>query len=321
MDAPFVVHGVCFDQPEISQDREALTEAYRSRQSFVWIDIFAHDIPATRKFLEAEFRFHPLEVEDALSDQERPALRADETDIFLVAPAVVLGQSTERFVEVSFFVDAFSVVTVTTHPAPLLDSWRERCLRRPDAHTDSIKLLHSLLDEIVDGYFPAVDLLSDDIDDLEDQLYLGAHIDIGHALAFKRRLLEMRRNLVPIRDILNQLLRRDFAFMDAEDRKYFQDVYDHTLRILEDIDLQRDLLSSVLDAQVSITSNRLNEVMRRLTVISTVLMTGAFVAGVYGMNFANMPELHWTLGYPFSIGLMVILGALEVWWFRRKGYL
>lgn len=321
MDAPYVVTGICFSGADSPTDTESLLAAYHGQEQFVWVHVLANDAVATKQFLEEQFRFHPLEVEDALSDQERPSLRADESDIFLVAPSVALGQSREHFIEVAFFVDATSLVTVTTEPTPLLDHWLGRCARRPAAFGDSIKLLHSLLDEIVDGYFPAVDALGDEIDNLEDQLYLGAHIEIGHALGFKRRLLELRRNLVPIRDILNQLLRRDFAFMDAEDRKYFQDVYDHTLRILEDVDLQRDLLSSVLDAQVSITSNRLNEVMRRLTVISTVLMTGAFVAGVYGMNFAFMPELHWTLGYPFSIALMISLGALEVWYFRRKGYI
>jgi len=300
---------------------DAVLGAYHDQREFAWLHVQVEDTVAAQTFLESEFGFHPLEVEDALSPNERPALRVGSDDLFLVAPAVILGKSVERYVEIAFFVASHGLVTVATSSAPFLDHWMDRCQLRPESIDDSVKLVHALLDEIVDSYFPAVDTFGDMIDTLEDQIYLGHKVDLTEALALKRRLLEMRQHLTPLRDILNGLLRRDVAFLDAEDRMYFQDVYDHTLRIVEDIDMERDILSSVLDAQVSVTSNNLNEVMRTLTVISTVLMTGAFVAGVYGMNFTRMPELHWAWGYPFSIFLMVLLGGLEIWYFRRRGWI
>lgn len=316
----FTLRGVCFSSPG-SSDPATVLAAYHSHQEFAWLHIQAEDVAATRIYLEEEFGFHPLEVEDALSANERPTLRLDDDDLFLVAPAVILGQAQEHYVEVAFFASASGLVTVAAHPVPVLESWLERCAARPEPNGDSVKLMHSLLDEIVDGYFPAVDMFGESIDALEDAIYLGRKVDVTEALVLKRRLLVMRQHLTPMRDILNGLLRRDVVFMDADDRMYFQDVYDHALRIVEDIDMERDILSSVLDAQVSVTSNSLNEVMRTLTVISTVLMTAAFVAGVYGMNFQRMPELHWAWGYPFALLLMVLFGGLEIWYFRRRGWI
>ncbi|MCC7433286.1 MAG: magnesium/cobalt transporter CorA [Methanoregulaceae archaeon] len=295
--------------------------AYHSHHEFAWLHIQAEDVAATRTYLEQEFGFHPLEVEDALSANERPTLRLDDDDLFLVAPAVILGKSVERYVEIAFFVNASGLVTVATDHVPFLEHLLDRCAARPEPNGDSVRLMHSLLDEIVDGYFPAVDMFGDIIDALEDDIYLGRKVAITEALALKRRLLEMRRHLTPLRDILNGMLRRDVPFIDANDQMYYQDVYDHTLRIVEDIDMERDILSSVLDAQVSVTSNSLNEVMRTLTVVSTVLMTAAFVSGIYGMNFQRMPELHWAWGYPFALLLMVLFGGLEIWYFRRRGWI
>lgn len=300
---------------------EELVADFRSGSQPVWIHVEVEDIVAGQALLEGEFGFHPLEVEDALSTNERPSLRVADKDLFLVAPAVILGQTVERYVEIAFFVNRSSLVSVALAPVPFLDHLVDRCTHRPEAHPDSITLLHSILDEIVDGYFPAVDMFGDEIDALEESIYRGHKVEISTVLGLKRRLLELRKQLTPIRDIINGLLRRDVGFIDANDQIYFQDVYDHTLRILEDVDMERDVLSSVLDAQVSITSNNLNQVMRTLTVISTLLMTGAFVAGVYGMNFVHMPELKWIAGYPFALFLMVALGALEVWFFRRRGWI
>lgn len=317
----FELRGVRLGPNALQGGAEDALRAFHDHREFVWLHIQVEEVTSAQEFLESEFGFHPLEVEDALSPNERPALRVSDQDLFLVAPAVILGQSVERYVEVAFFVAERGLVTVSMAQAPFLDHWMERCRIRPDANGDPVKLMHTLLDEIVDGYFPAVDMFGDKIDALEDDIYLGRKVDITEALALKRRLLEMRQHLTPLRDILNGLLRRDVAFIDAESRIYFQDVYDHALRIVEDIDMERDILSSVLDAQVSVISNSLNEVMRTLTVISTVLMTAAFVAGVYGMNFTRMPELHWAWGYPFAILLMILLGGLEVWYFRRRGWI
>jgi magnesium transporter len=124
-----------------------------------------------------------------------------------------------------------------------------------------------------------------------------------------------------MRDICNGLLRRESAMVSHESMPYFQDIYDHTLRIIEVVDMERDILSAVMDAHLSIQSNMLNQVMRSMTVIATLLMTGAFIAGVYGMNFDFMPELHWKYGYAGAWVAMILSGAIEIWIFKKKGWI
>jgi len=309
------------DRPEVLSNDEGL-RAFNDRHEFTWIHVVVDDVPAGTKLLEEEFGFHPLEVEDALSPHERPALQVTGDTMFLVVPSIVLGGDHERFVEVAFFVRAHGIVTVMTEPLPLLDHWMERCGRSVEATGKRpILLLHALVDAIVDGYFPAVDAIGDALDDIEDTIYASRKINISEALDIKRRLLEIRRQMSPVRDVLNGMLRRDVPLVDEEARVYFQDVFDHTLRVAEVIDMERDILASLLDAHLSIVSNNLNEVMKALTVVSTILMSGAFVAGVYGMNFTHMPELKWAGGYPFSIFLMAAIGFAEFWYFRKRGWI
>jgi magnesium transporter len=174
--------------------------------------------------------------------------------------------------------------------------------------------MQELLDAAVDDYFPALDSIQDDVDDLEERVYAGAKLDVGSAVRLRRKLLEMRRQVTPIRDVVNGLLRRDTPVIQHDTRAYLQDVYDHALRVLESIDLNRDILTSIMDAQLSVQSNRLNEVMKNMTSIATVLMAMALITGVYGMNFKHMPELEWKYGYFWVIGLLVFVffGGLGV---------
>ncbi len=140
-------------------------------------------------------------------------------------------------------------------------------------------------------------------------------------LAIKRELLELRRVLGPMRDVANALLRRDIDLIDDRVEPYFQDLYDHLVRILDQLDLYRDLLASILDARLTVTSNSLNTIMKRLTAITVILMVPTMIAGIYGMNFVHMPELEWPLGYPFALGLMVAAVAAAIVYFRRRDWL
>ncbi|MDW8364157.1 MAG: magnesium/cobalt transporter CorA, partial [Myxococcales bacterium] len=183
-------------------------------------------------------------------------------------------------------------------------------------------LLHLLLDAIVDEYFPIADTLEEKADDLEEAIFAGdGSVQVADILRVKRRLLELRQHITPLRDILNALLRRDVELIPDEVVPYLQDVYDHTLRVAELADINRDILAGVLDAHLSVTSHRLNEVMRILTVISTLLMSAALIAGIYGMNFEFMPELRWKAGYPFAGAMMVLVALIELYIFRRKGWI
>ncbi len=308
--------------PTLLEEHAAL-QAFERSDGMLWVDIHAHNTDATRDLLTQRFTFHPLAAEDALSPNERPALQRYDGVLFLTAHAVYPSDGGEVYREVACFVGRRFLVTVHTEPVPLLNHWMERWLAQPQrVGKTPAHLLHLLLDAIVDEYFPVGDALEEKADDLEDAIFAGnSSVQIADILRAKRRLLELRQHITPLRDILNALLRRDMELIPEEVVPYLQDVYDHTLRIAELADLNRDIIAGVLDAHLSVVSNRLNEVMRILTVISTILMSSALIAGIYGMNFAHMPELQWRAGYPFAGALMVIVGVAEYLLFKRKGWL
>jgi magnesium transporter len=310
------------DCPVLLDWSEALERFHRA-DGILWIDIEARQLADTGALLTQKLGFHPLAVEDALSPYERPALHRYDDTLFLTAHAIQRENDAEYYREVGFFLGKHFLVTVHTEPVPLVDHWFSQWAAHPQKVGRSpAHLLHSLLDAIVDEYFPVGDTLEEKADDLEDGIFAGhGAVQVADILRVKRRLLELRQHITPLRDILNALLRRDTELIPDEVIPYLQDVYDHTIRITELTDINRDILAGVLDAHLSVVSNRLNEVMRILTVISTILMSCALIAGIYGMNFAYMPELQWKAGYPFAGAMMVLVGAVEWYIFKRKGWI
>jgi magnesium transporter len=184
-------------------------------------------------------------------------------------------------------------------------------------------LLYTILDAAVDGYFPLLDRLSDRIEDLEDRILdqrQTGSATLRPILDLKREMLELRRSLSPQRDVANALLRRDLPLVDDASAPYFQDLYDHLIRVLDQLDLQRDLLASALEANLSVTSNNLNAVMKRLTAFTVIIMVPTLIAGIYGMNFRFMPELSSPLGYPFALATMAASMIGAAIFFRRRDW-
>ena len=305
---------VAFDVPEESCGRGC--------QDLTWVMIVAHDVEAASRMLIERYDFHPLAAEDALSGKERPHLHEASDHLFLSAPAIGDHSGRFRYDEVGVFVAEKLVVTVTTLKVPVVIAWFERWARSPATVGDCPALiLHALLDAIIDDYFPALDTIEHQAESIETVLIKGKEASVKDIMRLKRRLLEMRRQLSPFRAIMNGLLRRDLMLIGPSARPYFQDLYDHTLRILESIDLNRDILTTLFDAHLATVSNRLNEVMRTMTMVATVLMTAAFFTGLYGMNFKHMPELEWVFGYP-AVWLVILLSVGgELWVFRKKGWM
>ncbi|MCA1556832.1 MAG: magnesium/cobalt transporter CorA, partial [Acidobacteria bacterium] len=171
-------------------------------------------------------------------------------------------------------------------------------------------LAYILIDAIVDDYLPLLDVVSDRMDDLEDSIFGEFQsAAIEEIFAIKKKLLYLRRCVTPLRDVFNTLLRREQPIFARETHIYFQDVFDHLIRVSDTIDNLRDMLSSTMDAYLSVSGNRMNQIMKRLTSISTILMSVTLVAGIYGMNFDLMPELKWQYGYIFALLSMVGIGA------------
>jgi magnesium transporter len=225
--------------------------------------------------------------------------------------------------ELHLFAGRGFLVSVHWGPSPVIESVRERFLHRAAAVGPTAGwLLYAVLDTAVDGYFPLLDRISEAIDSLEDRILEGSgnQVLLREVLNLKRQLLELRRILGPMRDVANHLLRREVEFLDDEALPYYQDLYDHLVRVLDSLDLYRDLTAATLDAYESVTTNNLNQVVKRLTAVTVLIMVPTLIAGIYGMNFFFMPELELPYGYP-----AVLLGMLGItiglaWWFRRRGY-
>jgi magnesium transporter len=224
---------------------------------------------------------------------------------------------------VSMFIGANYLVTV--HHGPVSDITdtiaRWRAPRSPLSHRISV-LVHALLDAMVDDYFPLMDQVADRVEELEDTIFI--HFDeasIETMFKLKKDLLAMRRIVAPERDVLNVLLRRQLPIFALEDMAYLQDVYDHIVRVTDSIDTYRDLLSSALDSYLSLQSNKLNQIMKTLTIASIILMTAALITGYYGQNFKFFPSLDWRIGSFWSLLLIAGATLALVVYFRWKKWL
>ena len=289
--------------------------------TLVWVSVHSPD-QATIENLGREFRLHPLAIEDLHKRRQRPKIDSYENQHMLVAYELA-PEAPRGLSEIHLFIGAGWVLTVCWAPTPMVDKVRDRFrIGRNQGADTTGELLYALLDAAVDSYFPELDRMSDRIDALEDRVLAGDpdRESMAEVLHLKRRLLDLRRVLAPARDVANALLRRDIAIVDAATVPYYQDLYDHLVRVLDQLDVYRDLLATVLDTRMTVASNSLNAVMKRLTAFTVVLMVPTLIAGIYGMNFVFMPELEWPLGYPMALGLMALAVVISATYFHRRGW-
>lgn len=291
----------------------------------IWVELEGPSADANA--LLAALNIHPLTVEDIWGTRSVPKLEDYDSYLYVIIHGV-RGARHGAFdlIELDLVIGDCFVIThdptgeLTREVGEELDR-APRLLAKGPAW-----LAHSLLDHAVDRYLPVVDQLDKDLAALEDETLRRAGTRHGppvlrRILRFKRMLLELRRMSIHQREILLRLARGEFDEIPKEVVPFYRDVYDHFLRINDQIDGYRDLVSGTLEAYLSVQSNRMNEIMKTLTVISTVMLPITFIAGVYGMNFTNMPELHWRYGYPYALSLMAAVTAMTLWWFKRKGWI
>lgn len=288
----------------------------------VWIDLLRPSDEDGR-FMRDKLRFHPLAVEDCLHGEQNPKLERYPGYFFLVVYAARINPERNRpaFNEVHCFVGANYIVTVRNESVREVREVAARWRSAPARMTSSAYLAHALLDTIVDSYFPMVDHFSERVAATESEAYEQPEDAMGHIMGLRRELLRFRGVVGPTRDTLGSLLRRDLPFLNPELMPYFQDVRDHAVRVTEEIDMLRDLLSTAVEAQFTVTSNQLNQTLRMMTAWSIILMSMTLIAGVYGMNFVFMPELDWRFGYPVALALMLLVGTALVMYFRRRRWL
>ena len=289
-----------------------------------WFNLYGLQDTALLAHLGQCFDLHPLVLEDILNTEQRPKLELYDGYLFLVSRLLRPSEDGSCLVadQVNFVLGRGWLITVQEQPTGLFANVRERLLANhvQQRRGGADYLLYSLLDALVDHHFLLIERMGDQIEELEDALVARPDPErITSIYDRKRELLQLRRAMWPLRESLNGLVRDDGDFLLDETQLYVRDLYDHTVQAIESIEALRDQLSGLLDVFVSLTSNRLNQDMRVLTVITTIFMPLTLISSIYGMNFDHMPELHWRWGYFVALGAMAAIGVgLGVFFWRRK---
>jgi len=302
-----------------------ISEVLKQPGRFVWIGLHEPD-DAVLAEVQQEFALHDLAVEDAARAHQRPKLERYGDSLFVVLRTAHLDSNTGGidFGETHLFVGSNYVVSVRHGPSLPYVEVRSRCEANPELLAKGPGfVLYSLMDFIVDQYFPVVDAFEDKLEALEDNIFKQTltRETTERIYGLKRDLLEVKRAVVPLVDMCNRLVRADVAVVPEDARVYFRDVYDHAIRINEMIDTLRELLTTALEANLSLISVSQNEDMKRLAGWAAIIAVPTMIAGVYGMNFKFMPELEWPFGYPVVMAIMFGACGFLYYRFKRSGWL
>ncbi|MCL7390026.1 MAG: magnesium/cobalt transporter CorA [Thaumarchaeota archaeon] len=276
--------------------------------------------------LAEKFNIHPLTLEDILNTDQRPKIEEFYNYTYIVLRIFqfdplekeLLSEQMSIIVGENFLI---SVEEKTNTAIQKIIDWIKSSrgiIRRMGIDY----LLYLIIDEVIDGYFLVLEEIEDRLEELEDELTTNPTSSTLQAIhRFKRQLLQFNKNTWPLREVIGTLGRTGHRFIDNQTIPYFRDLYDHTVRVIENTETLQVMLSDMLDVYFSAVSNRLNEVMKILTMIATVFMPLTFIAGIYGMNFKYMPELEWVWGYPAVLLIMAGIGLWMILYFRRKKWI
>lgn len=291
------------------------------KKSRFWLDIESPE-DADFEILERDLKMPGPRIDEIQSGQSLPKLRTADGLSFLSWYAIDLKEVARPSRFECVLNDKF---LVTVHPGRIelidkifktMESDKAQAAKGPE------RVLYELVDAAVDEYFLLVDSFSDEIDDLEDKMFAEpTSKDVKRLFALKRHMLELRRVTAPEREVINSILRREETFVSAENIAYYDDLYDHLVRIIDLVDTLRDVASGAMQIYQATISNNLNSIMKTLTIIATIAMPLTVIAGIYGMNFRNMPELHWRFGYFYILGLMFAITAVMIYWFWHRKWL
>lgn len=305
-------------------DIGALPGLLKEETESVWVDL---ETPTEEEnqILSAIFNFHPLAIEDCIAESHLPKLDDFVDYLFLVLHGARRGDVSGTFktVELNFFLGKRYLVTYHQQLSRSINRTKERCLKNSLAMSRGMDfLLYEILDGTVDNYFPILDDFDEVVNELEHEvIHNPSKETLNRIFSLKRDGMALRRVTGPQREILNRLSRDPFAVINKRTAIYFRDVYDHLVRISELAESYKDLTTGLLEAYLSVVSNRLNEIMKVLTVFTAVMMPLTVITGLYGMNFKYMPELDWPYGYHMTIGIMAAVIIVMLGFFRWKKWL
>jgi magnesium transporter len=305
---------------------ENLPELLKDQAAVIWVDMESPTEADERVLLDV-FHFHPLTVEDCRENRHYPKVEEFQGYIYFIVHGVTADTSPERFntIELDGFLGPNYVITYHHEMFRSINNVKQLLRTTPVAcQRGPAFLLHQILDQVVDFYSPVLDDFDERIDQLEDDIFTLNRPNnqiLSEVMDLKRSVLRLRRISGKQMDILHRMSRGEFSLITEEMRPFYRDVYDHLVRVVDLAESYRDLISGSLEAYLSVVSNRLNEIMKVLTIFSAIMLPLTFIAGIYGMNFDNMPELHSRYGYYAVWGFMIAVAIAMLLFFRRRGWI
>ncbi len=313
-----------FQEKEVETIEECFP--FKDKPTVTWINIDGiHEMEIIEK-IGKHFEIHPLVLEDIMNSGQQPKMEDLEQYIFVILKMLLYDEEAKEIKpeQVSLILGSNFVITFQEREGDVFDPIRDR-IRKEKGRIRKMKadyLAYSLIDTIVDYYFVVLEKLGEWIEDLEEELVTNpTHETLQVIHTLKRELIFLRRSVWPLREAVMSLERGESVLIHESTNIYLRDVYDHTIQVIDTIETFRDMVSGMLDVYLSSLSNRMNEVMKVLTIIATIFIPLTFVAGIYGMNFKYIPELEWHWGYAASLILMGIIALVMVLYFRNKRWL
>jgi len=295
-----------------------------TNKNFVWVDV---EDPSKEDFdfLKKHFLIHSLACDQIFDSNLRPKLQDFENHLAITFHEPVQEDKSFFFSRLDIFIGKNFIITLHQGSLPSIDAIKENLSKNPNILKKGPSFMtYTIIDTIVENYFPVLDELDSLADEIEDKVFInyGDKETLKRIFYLKRRLIEFRKRISPEREILSTLSRTDSKIIDSKYSIYFRDIYDHLIRISDMVDIYRDLVTSVLDVYVSVQSNKLNEVMKVLTVIATIMMPLTLITGFYGMN-VSFPEIDFfgAYTYYFIFVLMLIVSILLILFFKKKKWL
>lgn len=323
---PVTVTVIDYDESRLEERTYTLPELRlpARRPAVIWIDVDGvHDTGVIQAVGDA-VGIHPLTLEDIANTSQRPKIEDYRDYLYVAVRMLAPGDGEFRSEQVSLVLGRGYVVSFQEQPGDVFERIRER-LRAGAGRLRSAGpdyLFYALLDAIVDGYFSVIEVFGERIEVVEEEVVADPDRGTLQAIyALKRSLIALRRSVWPLREAVAQLERGESPLIGEQTLVYFRDVYDHTIEVAETVETYRDTMSGTLDVYLSSQSSRMNEIMKVLTVIATIFIPLTFIAGVYGMNFAYMPEISHPWGYPLALASMAAVAAAMLVYFRKRNWI
>jgi len=318
-----------YDENRVEEKTDSTVEAclpFKALPTVTWINVTGiHDINVIREFGEA-FDIHPLVLEDIVHTGQRPKVEDLGGYLYIVLKMLVSGNSENDFdaEQVSLILGSNFVLSFQEKEGDVFDSVRDRIKKGKGRirKAGSDYLVYRLIDAIVDNYFGVLEAVGEKVEKIEENVLAKSNPStLKQIQDTKRKMIILRKFVWPLREAISSLERGESPLIGEGVRPYLRDVYDHTIQVIETVETFRDTISGTLDIYLSSVSNRMNEVMKVLTIIATIFIPLTFIVGVYGMNFKYMPELEWKWGYLAIWIVMIALGCLMLLGFKRKKWL